>query len=549
MTAALWLLLRLQLRGWGRYLVRGMGSVRGLITAVVGFGMLGLWVLAMLARPEKGGLEPAHLARYGPSFLLLYCLANVVFSSSDRAIYFTPAEVQFLFAGPFTRRHILTYKIVLTLLVSLPVTVFLLLVIQVQGAWWLASLLGFLLASTFMQLFTILLGLMGSALGEAVFSRGRKLVGAAAAAALAALVVQAMFASGARDLRQVGEALLDSPGWRAAELPVRSFFDVILVPRGRWAELLVPLAVAAATNVALLGLIFAMDAQFLEASAASSARTYARLQRLRGKAATVEGGPPLPESKARFGLPMPPYWGGIGPVFWRQLTTASRSLGRLVLVLVVLGATAGVPMVMLRAEGGGRDAEEVAVKSLGGMVAWATVFLTALVPYDFRGDIDRIGALKALPVPPWRLALGQLLTPVLLLSLIHWAAAAAAAALAPRLAGTAALAALYVLPFNFVLIGLENLLFLLFPVRLMANTPGDFQAVGRNVLLAVGKMLGLLLVAMATAVVWVTGWLLTRDVWLGGVAALPVVVLAGAALVPLVTLAFGAFDVGRDTPA
>jgi len=36
-----------------------------------------------------------------------------------------------------------------------------------------------------------------------------------------------------------------------------------------------------------------------------------------------------------------------------------------------------------------------------------------LLPFDFRGDIDLMEELKALPISPVRLALGQLLTPTL----------------------------------------------------------------------------------------------------------------------------------------
>ena len=104
MSRALWLLLWLQLAGWLRYLGRNLGTVRGALLALVGLIVFVPWLVAAVARPGGGGMDPASLQRYGPAMLVLYCVLNVLFSSHERAIYFTPAEVQFLFAGPFTRR-------------------------------------------------------------------------------------------------------------------------------------------------------------------------------------------------------------------------------------------------------------------------------------------------------------------------------------------------------------------------------------------------------------------------------------------------------------
>ena len=57
---------------------------------------------------------------------------------------------------------------------------------------------------------------------------------------------------------------------------------------------------------------------------------------------------------------------------------------------------------------------------IGSMVLGMTVaMLTPLLTFDFRGDIDRIDLLKALPLPAWRMALGQLLAPTLLLTAVQ----------------------------------------------------------------------------------------------------------------------------------
>src|ERR1700722_12023465 len=124
MNRALWLLLGLQMRGWGRYLGQSMRTLRGALLVLVGAGVFFPWLLAVLLNPVRGGFDANQLVQYGPAALLIYCVMNVVFSSQERAIYFTPAEVQMLFSGPFGRREVLAYKIVLTLLVILPATLF-----------------------------------------------------------------------------------------------------------------------------------------------------------------------------------------------------------------------------------------------------------------------------------------------------------------------------------------------------------------------------------------------------------------------------------------
>ena len=41
------------------------------------------------------------IRRYGPLGLCVYCFLQVLLSAGDRAIYYSPAEVNFLFCGPF----------------------------------------------------------------------------------------------------------------------------------------------------------------------------------------------------------------------------------------------------------------------------------------------------------------------------------------------------------------------------------------------------------------------------------------------------------------
>ncbi|MGL4550219.1 MAG: putative ABC exporter domain-containing protein, partial [Gemmataceae bacterium] len=423
MNAALRLLIWMQLVGWMRFVGRGLQTLRGALLVMVALCVFVPMILVAVVMPDAGGMPAEGLVRYGPAALLAYIVANLILTPSTHPVYFTPAEVQFLFSGPFSRRQKLLYKVVLSLLVSLPMTLFLGLVVRVKSGWPPGVLLGLLLISTFMMLFTIAIGLMISALGASLHTRSRW-----AAAAVTLALVGALTAYAGRatdwDTQRLAFAALDSPAWQILSWPLASFFEVLTARS--WAALPVPLLVGLAVNGAVLLMIFGFDVAFEEQSAAGSAALYARIMQARGMQVNVE---PLAgaETRKRFTLPAFPHLGGVGPVLWRQMLTAYRSMGRLALAGLLLGGMMAVPVL---ASAGAKEKGALVAATVGAAV-WLSIFLPMLVPFDFRGDIDRMATLKTLPVAPWRLALGQILTPALLLTLAAWFALAGLAVASP----------------------------------------------------------------------------------------------------------------------
>jgi hypothetical protein len=190
--------------------------------------------------------------------------------------------------------------------------------------------------------------------------------------------------------------------------------------------------------------------------------------------------------------------------------------------------------------------------ALGVQIGAMTLFLTPLIAFDFRGDLDRMDVLKSWPVPPVPLVLGQLLTPVLIICVVQWIALAVIASTLEG-GGTAMQAAFgaaaLIMPFNFLLIGLDNLLFLLFPSRAMTPTPGDFQVMGRLLLTYLVKLVILGVAAATAALIAVPVYFLTgRNLPAGLTAAWLVLAGFAAAQVPCIVLAFHRFDVARDIP-
>ncbi len=106
-----------------------------------------------------------------------------------------------------------------------------------------------------------------------------------------------------------------------------------------------------------------------------------------------------------------------------------------------------------------------------------------------------------------------------------------------------------VVPVNVLLFALENVLFLLFPTRQMAATPGDFQALGRYVLVMLARML---ILGPTAAVATLTGMgafaLTDRSVVATLAVACTVLAMVSAGLIAVAGLAFSRVDVSRDKP-
>jgi hypothetical protein len=535
---ALFLLIGLEMRGWVRYLGRNLRTVKGAVLALVGLTFLVVWLVPMAVLPRhEAGFSSETLRLYGPLGLLAYCLINVLLTSGERAVYFTPAEVNFLFSGPFSRRQVLAYKITTTFLIGLPTALILTALLQIHAPWWLAAYVGLVLIFVFLQLFALAVNLVAVSIGASLYTRARKLTLTVALLAAVGLLVlpEGVGAAKARFLAWV-EATQGTFVWQPLRWFIDAFLAEDLADLGKYA------ALALLVNLGLLGLVFALDAQYLEATAASSARIYAQLQRLRGRPGHGTEGR---HAGVRLALPALPWWGGVGPTLWRQATTALRNWDRLLILIVVFALPMAGPLLAgPQTVGGGFGF----AGTMAGFLLWLTLMLTTLVPFDFRGDVDRMALLKTLPLPAWRLALGQLLTPTLLVSVAQVLVLAGFQLSLPWRDPLLWVCAAFAPPLNFLLFALENLLFLLFPARLVA-TPGDFQAIGRNVLFLLVKVITLSVVGGVAIATGVVVYLATGPRLLPALAsAWLLLAVAGACLVPLVAFAFQLFDVGRDTP-
>jgi hypothetical protein len=177
-----------------------------------------------------------------------------------------------------------------------------------------------------------------------------------------------------------------------------------------------------------------------------------------------------------------------------------------------------------------------------------TLFMLPRLTFDFRGDIDRIDVLKTLPLPAWKLVIGQLITPVVIVSIVQLLVIGVM--IAGGTPSIVAWLALMILPFNFVATAIENLVFLWFPVRAVPTMAVDVQFMGRQWVFFAMKMMMLVAAGAAAGIVAAVVWFgAGKSVALTLASAWIVLALVGTMLIPIVANAFTKFDVSRDTPA
>src|SRR3954453_20488949 len=106
------MLYRLQARALGRRMTRNMRSVKGILLAIFGVVVVCLWLAPSLWQAFWAPrTDPGQLRAVAPVIMLAMSFLAIVTSGGEKAVAFTPAEVDFLFPGPFTRRELLAYKI------------------------------------------------------------------------------------------------------------------------------------------------------------------------------------------------------------------------------------------------------------------------------------------------------------------------------------------------------------------------------------------------------------------------------------------------------
>jgi hypothetical protein len=127
----------------------------------------------------------------------------------------------------------------------------------------------------------------------------------------------------------------------------------------------------------------------------------------------------------------------------------------------------------------------------GTLAFYTFLLLPTALRFDFRRDLDRLSALKVLPITPAAAVVGQTLAPVLIATLFQSAVLAFAIAVQSLPPHHFFMAMLVMIPTNVLVFGLDNLIYLLYPYRVQQEGLEIFLRTmltftGKGLLFAVG---------------------------------------------------------------
>ena len=491
---------------------------------------------------STGRTDPETVRTFFPMWLLAVCVLNLVTSAGERAIAFTPSEVDFLFAGPFTRRELLAYKLLKSAAGAvLTASLFSILFGRYLQSW-AAGPVGIFLSLLFLQLLSMAVVLIGETLGRHADTRGRKMVAGVMIASAALALLTVMRTGRATTPSDVAVAFASSDAGRFILAPF-AVFGRVFTARQLVPDAMPALLLALGVLGSLLTIVMWLDAQYVESAERAGQKRHARTQRMR-RGDSISFAMQRGVRMAWIRLPHPPRAGGVGPIAWRQMTTAVRQSRGVLTLLLVIGAALGPVLYIV----GAAERRDPVALIIAIMFCMNLVFANA-VRFDFRGDLDQLDMLKSLPVRPAWIVVAQLIAPSLVLTVCQIALLVGAGAFLAVDTRFLVVAAAIAVPLNALLFAIENLLFLLFPARMSGVSAGDLQGVGRRMTIFVVKLAMILVACTLAAGAGGAAWLAAGKSSLAFVLTTAgMLALATAALVPPTVGALRRFDPSSDTP-
>lgn len=561
-SPALVLLLRLKLRGLVRRQWRRLRTPKGFVLTAIGLCAFGVWFASLAfsftRAPEPLGPEAAELRVR--AFGLLLLLISLSTALTNRGLYLPRSEIERLFSSPVSRADLVRYRLLANGLRNLLGGV----VLGLFGARRMPepalAFVGILLA---MQTLPVLNQILAIALGglerraAEVLRRGGSLLLAGGVLLLAGL---AFLLVGGHSLESIP---LAGP-WLAAVLArdadpfAHPLFAYLTLPLTPWARMIAAESLGAfwpwflaclLAQAVFVELCARVPIDFRELSLQTSARAAARVARLRrggGVAATRAS-----RAAAHWRIPWLFGHGPVGAIAWRKCAgMARKAKGAFWVALIAL-----VFITFFASQVVSGPAEEQALFTPGLIGLLGTVYLCSGLRFDFREELERMDVIRAWPLAPRQVFLATLLPEVVLVSLLVMATVVLQA-LFTQGASLLLLGVLVCLPFFvFTWVALDNMVFLVAPVRFVPGQDGFVQNAGRRMIQASLLLVLFLVFTACGGLGFTAGYLGVANVLggsenaarAGGIAVLVAVLAGGDALL---VLAGGAvlrrFDVARD---
>lgn len=481
-------LLSLQAKGKIRRTLKRLSSPRRAIPTILVGVLMGLYALkvyiaiAYYDMPETIPIE--GLAPIGMLYILLLKLLGVCIDRKKSGAGFRHEEVHHLVGGPFRLEQVRLFRVVGHAVSIFFTSLFAAAFFGFHVTSILAAVAGAYLAMLFTYLVYTAIAVIAFQISESSYRRLRTLGCGLAAAMMAWLLYRVSL----QDVSNL--AFLKAFGGEAIEfsrlpmvaifmLPFFIFTKVIVAESlGSWLLWMVPSL--------LLNYLALQFLLYVEV-----ALEWKALQRERSEFQANQSKLKAPNQGTSLGLDasigVVPWFGGAGPIVWRQLKAILRLQRGLCWLLVPLASAFAVGAYLAY------DAEQGAFQTVAVVVVMTSVFLPGLLPFDFRGDLNGLPALKMMPIRPLAVVLGQLCVPVALLTAFQCVALSTILLHDASQWSLVFWTVFFLIPTNIVIIALENLVFLIYPYKVAEF---DMQATVRRVVMLMAKFCVVFLVVL-----------------------------------------------------
>ena len=316
--------------------------------------------------------------------------------------------------------------------------------------------------------------------------------------------------------------------------PFKIFSNLIL--SSTVAEIMLWGGLCVAANGLVLFLIMKTDENFLEKELQYSRLRAENLK----KTASIEGA--MVVSGNIGTLPMLPFMGGAGPITWRQLQTFYRMKLSLIFQAVIYFAIIAF-MICLDVD---KNVARYRFSVVITMLSMVTFSAALSMPMGFHTDTMNMEIFKSLPFSRTRIAVGQLLGPVLVLALLQYAVIAVFMFASLEYLAYWFAAAMFAPLVSTVLLSVINSLSLVYPKRPDDGVVKQLENVG-HILVFVCLMffIGIAIVGLLAAVGGLA-YFVTHNAFVTLASCWLVMLLASATGVWLTGWAFERFDVSKN---
>lgn len=542
MNPGLAFLLRAEAVGQAREFARRLRTGKGVLAllAVVVFSALvtaGRW-LGALSGAEQARYDPTLVRTWAPVVLIGVALLAGL---STRGLYFRRPELDLLFPAPVSRRDLIVFNVLVRARIAVLSAIWLALIADVGAPLWPSAVAGYTLALLGIQIGGQLIAVL-SAWSEAHLPRrARRAIPLAIGGVLVLDLGLRGSAVSAEGMGAVAAAVGSSPLLRVIAAPAQPAIETIFAASFGaallWAVLGSGVLLAAVAGMARI------DFAIREVSLRRSHRLQYQVARMRSGGGALSGG----SRTGRAKLPPFPRLAGVGPLAWRQCTELIRNPRGVFTTVAIMGLLVGVGVVV-PALVQGNTAAALGAGVVG--IVFGSLILSQNFAFDFHRDLDLMPLLKSLPLPEWVVAAGQLVAASLFLLALQLVGLGALAAVVGFPPLSSAIALVLVLPpLSWSAVCIDNVIFLLWPHRVVPEDPGDVGFAGRVMISATLKLLGVVLLSsLAVGLSWLLVGISADSIVLASLVAAAVLGAAAVLLTGFVAWAFRRFDVAQDVP-